>query len=85
MKLSLLPSLTGKQGAHTLFTGQRERDREKEGHRERGTERKRDTEKEGQRERGRHRERRIKKLRKSDRERIVNFIFKRNDRCFGTF
>jgi hypothetical protein len=66
--------------SHTLFTSkgerekeEREREKEKKGGRERGRKR----EKEG--ERGRERER------KRQRCRIVISIFKRNDRCLGTF
>jgi hypothetical protein len=36
---TLSPSLTGEQGAHTLFTGQREREREREREGEREKER----------------------------------------------
>ncbi len=50
---SLSLSLTGEQGAHTLFTGQREREREKERERERESE----MERKRERERGRKRER----------------------------
>jgi hypothetical protein len=57
--LFLFLSLTGEQGAHTLFTDQRERERKREGERIRN------------RERGRERE--------------MQNIFKRNDRCLGTF
>jgi hypothetical protein len=67
--LALSLSLTGEQGSHTLFTGQREPKRE----RERETE----TETETERERGREREREM--------FRIVILIFKRNDGCLGTF
>jgi hypothetical protein len=49
MQLSL--SLTSEEGAHTLFTGQREREGGKE--REREIEREREKEKEGRRERKR--------------------------------
>jgi hypothetical protein len=46
---SLSLSLTGQQGAHTLFTGQRERERKREVKRdgERGRERKKEREREG--------------------------------------
>jgi hypothetical protein len=56
--------------AHTLFTSQGEREKE-------GRERKRGRGREKGRERERERER--------ERDRIVIFIFKRNDRCLGTF
>jgi hypothetical protein len=42
--LSLFLSLTGEQGAHTLFAGQRERERGREGGRERKRVRKRERE-----------------------------------------
>jgi hypothetical protein len=55
--LSVSLSLTGEQGAHTLFTGQRERKRERKKEGEREKERGREKEKERGRERERKRER----------------------------
>jgi hypothetical protein len=70
--LSLSLSLTGEQGAHALFTNQRERERKRERGRERQRERKRERECE----------------READYvfqlSRII-FIFKRNDGCLRTF
>jgi hypothetical protein len=42
LSLSLYLSLTGEQGAHTLFTGQRTREKEREREREREGERERE-------------------------------------------
>jgi hypothetical protein len=64
------------KGVHTLFTSQRERERERETERGREREGKKEREKRGG-------ERQIE--RDVELSRIVVFIFKRDDRCIGTF
>jgi hypothetical protein len=71
--ISLSLSLTSEQGVHTLFTGQREREREGVKEWKRGRER--ESEKEGERE--------VEYV--FQLSRIVIFIYKRNDGCLVTF
>jgi hypothetical protein len=69
---------------HTLFSGQRVRERERgEIKRERGREREREGERGREREGERGREREGE--RDVESSRIFIFIFKRNDGCLGTF
>jgi cell cycle serine/threonine-protein kinase CDC5/MSD2 len=66
--LSLYLSLTGEQGAHTLFIGQRKREKERE------RERKREKERERERKREKEIERNREKESEKEEERIVSLF-----------